>query len=503
MLNYFKVLGLEIDASLDHVKKAFRALAKQWHPDKNANPGAEDRFKEIKAAYEYLQSDDRRDIHAADIRRHHSGDKERAWPPTPPPPPPREAAKDVGGHHARQQRAHAETHSAGHDGGRRSKPHGSSPSPPRAEFNGASKRRGQRFDRAAAGGPPNATDGQEARSGRQPRQRAKADVGGGGAFHRDPNATPTFEYVFDFMSFDPFMEDILNMRRTFDFCSPPPPRSRPTAEQKKSKKRTDPFGNPLPDNVDPGIYDWSAPGFVPTWTDLGDPEFFCHYCGRLMAITLLRRHEPKCARLGGSRKTWFLDPNNFNDDESVIHATRQKLAQRTQQQQQQQQPKSGDKSIECQRCGLSIDEGSAASHHEKCKQQRQPEPPPTEEQPEQEGHSRSKSGPRHHHHHHHHHQHHHHGHSHHHHHHRHHQHHQRSASAHPRPAWNNNFSEDTKHESDTPRSGQSDGSGQRNSERHRRHEDQSPLKSKGCEKCIARFGRHAGFFCSCSVSHCL
>lgn len=57
MKNYYKVLGLEIGASLDEVKKKYKQLAKQHHPDKN--PGdkeAEDRFKEINAAYDGIKA---------------------------------------------------------------------------------------------------------------------------------------------------------------------------------------------------------------------------------------------------------------------------------------------------------------------------------------------------------------------------------------------------------------------------------------------------------------
>ena len=60
--NHFATLGLKVGAGEDEVKKAYRSLAKKWHPDKNKDPGAEEKFKEIGAAYEYLQSKDRRDL---------------------------------------------------------------------------------------------------------------------------------------------------------------------------------------------------------------------------------------------------------------------------------------------------------------------------------------------------------------------------------------------------------------------------------------------------------
>ncbi len=50
--DYYKVLGVSKDVDEKELTRAYRKLAKQFHPD--ANPGAEDRFKEISAAYEVL-----------------------------------------------------------------------------------------------------------------------------------------------------------------------------------------------------------------------------------------------------------------------------------------------------------------------------------------------------------------------------------------------------------------------------------------------------------------
>lgn len=53
--DYYKTLGVDKNASEDDIKKAFRKLAKQYHPDTNQNdPNAETRFKEINEAYEVL-----------------------------------------------------------------------------------------------------------------------------------------------------------------------------------------------------------------------------------------------------------------------------------------------------------------------------------------------------------------------------------------------------------------------------------------------------------------
>ena len=58
--DYYEVLGLSKGASDDEIKKAFRKLAKQYHPDINKAPGAEAKFKEINEAYEVLSDPQKR-----------------------------------------------------------------------------------------------------------------------------------------------------------------------------------------------------------------------------------------------------------------------------------------------------------------------------------------------------------------------------------------------------------------------------------------------------------
>ena len=52
--DYYQTLGVARDASKDEIKRAYRRLARQYHPDVNQEPGAEEKFKEISRAYEVL-----------------------------------------------------------------------------------------------------------------------------------------------------------------------------------------------------------------------------------------------------------------------------------------------------------------------------------------------------------------------------------------------------------------------------------------------------------------
>ena len=52
--DYYATLGLDKNASADDIKRAYRKLAKQYHPDVNKEPGAEEKFKEINEAYDVL-----------------------------------------------------------------------------------------------------------------------------------------------------------------------------------------------------------------------------------------------------------------------------------------------------------------------------------------------------------------------------------------------------------------------------------------------------------------
>ena len=57
---HYATLGVNYEATEAQLKKKFRELALKFHPDKNKSPKAEDRFKNISAAYETLSDAARR-----------------------------------------------------------------------------------------------------------------------------------------------------------------------------------------------------------------------------------------------------------------------------------------------------------------------------------------------------------------------------------------------------------------------------------------------------------
>ncbi|GAB4244893.1 MAG: molecular chaperone DnaJ [Stanieria sp.] len=58
--DYYQILGISRDASKEEIKRAYRRLARKYHPDVNKEPGAEERFKEINRAYEVLSEPETR-----------------------------------------------------------------------------------------------------------------------------------------------------------------------------------------------------------------------------------------------------------------------------------------------------------------------------------------------------------------------------------------------------------------------------------------------------------
>jgi molecular chaperone DnaJ len=61
--DYYEVLGVSKDASSDDIKKAYRQAALKYHPDRNKDPGAEEKFKEAAEAYDTLSSPEKKSLY--------------------------------------------------------------------------------------------------------------------------------------------------------------------------------------------------------------------------------------------------------------------------------------------------------------------------------------------------------------------------------------------------------------------------------------------------------
>src|SRR5487761_1804370 len=58
--DYYDILGVTKSATADEIKRAYRKLALQYHPDRNKTKEAEEKFKEVTKAYEVLSNEEKR-----------------------------------------------------------------------------------------------------------------------------------------------------------------------------------------------------------------------------------------------------------------------------------------------------------------------------------------------------------------------------------------------------------------------------------------------------------
>ncbi|HSV68126.1 MAG TPA: DnaJ C-terminal domain-containing protein [Mycobacteriales bacterium] len=80
--DFYEVLGVPKTASPEEIQRAYRKLARTYHPDVNSDPGAEERFKEIAEAYDVLSDPDTRkryDAFGRDFRRVPEGVDPQTW----------------------------------------------------------------------------------------------------------------------------------------------------------------------------------------------------------------------------------------------------------------------------------------------------------------------------------------------------------------------------------------------------------------------------------------
>jgi curved DNA-binding protein len=78
--DYYAALGIARDATPDDVKRAYRKLARKYHPDVSKEADAESRFKEVAEAYEVLKDPERRAAYD-EVGRRWSGDRRSGEPP--------------------------------------------------------------------------------------------------------------------------------------------------------------------------------------------------------------------------------------------------------------------------------------------------------------------------------------------------------------------------------------------------------------------------------------
>ncbi|MCW9705791.1 J domain-containing protein [Fodinibius salsisoli] len=79
MENYYEILGIKRDANIEGIKKAYRKLALKYHPDKNPDKSATEKFIEITEAYEVLSDESNRKIYTELFDKYYPVNKENQY----------------------------------------------------------------------------------------------------------------------------------------------------------------------------------------------------------------------------------------------------------------------------------------------------------------------------------------------------------------------------------------------------------------------------------------
>jgi len=79
--DYYDILGVPRNATLDEIKKAYRELALKYHPDRNKSKEAEEKFKEINEAYAVLSDPEKENSMTCMVRQAWSEVQRRRYIP--------------------------------------------------------------------------------------------------------------------------------------------------------------------------------------------------------------------------------------------------------------------------------------------------------------------------------------------------------------------------------------------------------------------------------------